>query len=259
MSRVFVVDVVKAHLFLVSLFGLMIPSSASAHDVAVTGLVQNSKPKYVLDNNHVRGLCGDIYAELAKRLKKKGVKMVVQSHTTPIKRILATLLDNETGIYCGASKSAKRAKIYPYSETPLYYVSNIVLAHKDNPTNPASFKELKESNALVGGFHGAGSTNFLKKSEVVRINDGFKSLDKGMKSLAAGELDYFFYHDLGLFYYLTQHKTDLRAVPTKFRSYPHWMIFSPKMPEKIRTMINIELKLMVEAGVIENLWGAYKP
>ena len=238
------------------LFWLVFMGTGQASQVSA--IAQNSSPKYILENGHVSGLCGDIYKELSARLALKNISLVPPKHLTPIKRILDILLSRENAIYCGASRSEARAKIYGYSRMPLYRVSNILITQKNNPVDPQKLSELHDQNSLVGTFFGTGSATYLKSVRNLRINDGFKTLERGIQSLKIGTIDYFFYHDLGLLYQLKSAAHGLRAVPTKFRAYDHWMLYSPLMEPTLRRQIDDALAEMIFDGVIEAIWDKYR-
>ncbi len=230
-----------------------------AGDSKILALVQQSSPKYFLNAGEKRGLCGDIYKHLFERLSSSDIHLKISNHFTPIKRILEALDVEATGIFCGASRTKEREERFTYSSLPLYQVSNILVTHRDNHEIPNSIDALMQSKATVGTYFGTGSSEFLKKTGVVRVNDKYKSVEKGLQSVAAGEVDYFFYHDLGLLYSLSILDLPLHAVPTIFRSYPHWMIFSKTMPAPLQKMIDAELTDMIQTGVIEKIWNKYKP
>ncbi|MCG8490178.1 MAG: transporter substrate-binding domain-containing protein, partial [Sneathiellales bacterium] len=162
-------------------------------------------------------------------------------------------------IYCGASRDPEREKIYQYSSQPLYMVSNILVTHRENTENPETVQELINAKVRIGTYFGTGSAKFLKSTGVLRVNERYTSLEKGMQSVASREIDYFFYHDLGLLYFLSRSSFELRAVPTAFRSYAHWMIMSPDMPEEISQKLDDAVSKLVKEGVVAQIRKGYEP
>jgi len=225
----------------------------------VNALVQDSSPKYVQTSSGVDGICGEFYQKLGRELKRHGIEVVIDNHHTPIKRILNTIKTTSNSIFCGASRDPEREKIYQYSSSPLYMVSNILVTHRDNKVNPASVEELINSKATIGTYFGTGSAKFLKSTGIKRINERYPSLEKGLQSVAAGEIEYFFYHDLGLLYFLSKSSLELRAVPTAFRSYAHWMIMSSDMPAEISTKLDEAVTQLVKEGAIAQIRKGYEP
>ncbi len=241
-----------------SLFKLVFPASA-ADRAEVIALVQKSAPKYFLADPANKGLCGDIYEELKKRLSGQNIDLKINQHFTPIKRILETLKTGTNTLFCGASRDPEREKVFLFSSEPLYEVSNILVTHRQNSENPSSIEDLINSDATVGTYFGTGSSEFLKKAGVERINERFQSVAKGLQSVASGEIDYFFYHDLGLLYSLSRSNLSLRPVPTKFRSYNHWMMYSGKMAPDLQKKVDLEVSRMINEGVIEGIRKRYEP
>ncbi|MEP3246876.1 MAG: transporter substrate-binding domain-containing protein [Sneathiella sp.] len=227
--------------------------------VELIALIQKSAPKYLLEAGQKNGICGDFYSRLAPRLAFHQINLRINTHYTPIKRILATLKEGNNAVYCGASRDEERERIYSFSREPLYKVSNILVTSKNNRHNPSSLKALKQSGASVGTYFGTGSSHFLKKAGIRRLHERFDSVEDGLRSVAAGEIDYFFYHDLGLLYSLSNSVLALRPVPTLFRSYEHWMIYSAKMPASVQKIVDEEVSKMVKAGIISDIRKQYEP
>lgn len=234
-------------------------ASGTSGNIVVNALVQNSSPKYVQGTSGVEGICGEFYLQLGKELEAQGIEVVIDDHYTPIKRILKTLRTTSNSIYCGASRDPEREKIYQYSSLPLYMVSNILVTHQKNRKNPDTVQELIRSKARIGTYFGTGSAKFLKSTGVQRVNERYATLEKGLQSVASGEIDYFFYHDLGLLYFLSQTSLELRAVPTAFRSYAHWMIMSPDMPEEIFRKLDATVSKLIKNGTMTQIRKGYEP
>lgn len=257
--------VIKAVVFLVFVYAQLVNFAKPvvafhefSNDGNVVAFTQNSGPKYLINENTITGICGDIYAQLQRRLKAKNIELVVSNHLLPIRRILDSLIVRDAGIFCGASRDTDREKLFKYSAKPLYTITNVLITSAKNTYDPISLKDLRQSNASVGTYFGTGSSKYLKAMGVKRINGKFKSLEKGLKSVAAREIDYFFYHNLGLEYSLSKTPLALRMVPTIFRTYSHWMIYSKNMPEEIQKTLDDELTKMVDEGVVENIRKKYQ-
>ncbi len=240
-----------------SLFNMVFPAFAGDR-AEVIALVQKSAPKYFLEDPFNKGLCGDIYEQLKERLSGQNIDLKISRHFTPIKRILETLKTGTNALFCGGSRDAEREKSFLFSSKPLYEVSNILVTHRQNSENPTSIEDLINSDATVGTYFGTGSSEFLKRAGVDRVNERFQSVVKGLQSVASGEVDYFFYHDLGLLYSLSRSNLALRPVPTKFRSYYHWMMYSGKMAPDLQKKVDLEVSRMINEGVIAGIRKRYE-
>jgi len=138
--------------------------------------VQNSEPKYLLQDGTVSGLCGEIYQALKRELAGSNIQVEIPAHTKPIKRILTDLKSGKSDLFCGAGRNAKREAEYIYSIRPVYDVSNIMVTHKDHDFNPTSFADIRERGFEVGAFLGTTSAEFLKMQSGLLVNDNFTDL-----------------------------------------------------------------------------------
>ena len=220
-------------------------------------VAQNVEPKYIPRGGAVSGLCGDIYKRLSERLAYRNIIARVEKTRFPIKRILSMLEAGTADGYCGAGRNAVREEKFVYIKTPAYDVSNMIITHKDNPVDPASFNDLSQHKSLIGAYYGASSARYLKKQPDLNINDQFITLAEAISSLEKKYIDYFFYHDLALKHLLREPQRALRLVPTKFRTYQHWMILSKHTPKKYVDAVSEELKTMQEEGELESITKRY--
>jgi hypothetical protein len=113
------------------------PDIAHASVYTLKVSYQNSEPKYFLDADE-KGLCGDMYQRLGERLKKHDISIELPNQLTPIKRILANLERGHSHIFCGAGRNKDREARFIYSTTPVYHVSNVVVAKLSDLYDPKS-------------------------------------------------------------------------------------------------------------------------
>ncbi|MEH6403798.1 MAG: transporter substrate-binding domain-containing protein [Sneathiella sp.] len=250
----FVVTIVQMVLFA----QLSAANHIATAEVDIVAFTQNSAPKYLDGLGKDYGVCGDIYVLLKKRLLNKNIDFAVSGHLLPIRRILKTLEASSSGIFCGASRDLNSEKLYTYSAKPIYSVLNVLVTSTANKYDPISLEDLTLSNASVGTHFGTSSAEYLKAMGVSRINGKFKSVKLGLKSVAANEIDYFFYHDLGLDYFLSQNTLSLRKVPTIFRSDSHWMIYSKDMSEELQRTVDAELTNLINEGLVNKIRKKYQ-
>ncbi|MBT4890484.1 MAG: transporter substrate-binding domain-containing protein, partial [Rhodospirillales bacterium] len=240
------------------MLALLAPTHAFATSHVLIVLNQDSQPKYFLNDPKQRGLCGDIYAELKSRLANKGITLSIQSTYTPIKRIMQKLKTGSAQAYCGAGRNAEREKKYYFSNVPLYSVSNVLIARSYKKTGPTSFEEMESSQSKMGTYFGTSTDRFLKNRGNINIVKSFYTLNKAFTALDQKKIDYFYYHDLALNYYLRNSTQKLRVLPTKFRTYNHWMIYSKSMHKHARDLMDKELTDMVQSGLIEQFHRKYR-
>ncbi|MDX1736770.1 MAG: transporter substrate-binding domain-containing protein [Alphaproteobacteria bacterium] len=221
---------VKTCCWFSAVFGPLFLSNGPAWAQDVRATIQNSKPKYLLSQDSVSGLCGEIYTELQKELSKIGINFLIPNIEMPIKRILRDLEEGNADLFCGAGRNEKREEKFIYSIRPVYAVSNVLVSHRDDNLYPKSFDDLRSLDFEIGAFYGTTSSQFLKMQSGIRVNDSFTSLDEALERIGNKQrLRLFYYHDLGLVYLVNTSGLPLRVIPTRFRTVPQWMLYSRKM------------------------------
>ena len=217
-------------------------------------LKQNSKPKYFVDNS---GLCGEIYQRLVTKLGERGVDATVDSDLYPIKRILRKLELGQAHVFCGAGRNAKREAVYVYSALPVYEVANVIAAHDEEAFAPDGFPALISEGSLVGALFGTSSSTWLMSHEGVRVNDNFHSVEEGLEALASKRIQFFYYHDLGLNYLTENLNLPLKVVPTRFRSTPQWLLYSPHTPTKLIQEMDDAIAELTASGELQQIQKRY--
>ncbi len=225
----------------------------------ITFLQQNSQPKYLVTASGIGGLCGEIYLSLQKKLQKQNVISSVYSHPLPIKRIFSLVETSPGHVFCGATWTKARSHRFRYSKIPLYKVSNVLIARKDDLFNPLGFDDLIAAGDAVGALYGISSTRFLRQNIGSLVNDSFNDLEAAIKliGMPPHRLRYLFYHDLGLNYLVKHSPYSLRVIPTKFRSFEQWFIYNPETPKYIVDIMETELTKMRESGELQLILDKY--
>lgn len=230
--------------------------SAYTH-AEIVFLKQNSEPKYFAKERNTKGLCDLIYAEMSKRLEGQGASVTVNPKLYPIKRILAMLSIGHGHVYCGAGRNKKREELYHYSQYPVYQPSNVLLMHQDDQNVLKELNDLENTELIVGAFFGASSTTYLRAFEGIRVVDHFRELNDGLKAVADKNIHYFFYHNLGLVYLLEQSDLPIKLMPTKFRTYDHWLIYSKLLSSAEVKLLDKVLKSMMDDGTLDSYRRLY--
>lgn len=234
-------------------------TSVSAWAQPVTFLVQDSQPKYFLNDPQQKGLCGDIYQALKAKLAERQVVSDVQQHYLPIKRILA-MVEQEAGhVFCGSGRNEAREKRFTFAKVPVYHVSNVLAAHASDKFEPQSFNDVIKNGNAVGALFGTSSARYLKQQIPGLVNDSFKDLHTPLKLIATPpyRLRYFYYHDLGLNYLVKSTGLSLKVVPTKFRTVPQWLIYSNHTDQATAEAIESSLQEMTQTGELGKIVGQY--
>lgn len=220
--------------------------------------VQNSEPKYLLEGQRISGLCGEIYSALAKQLSQKKIVTSLPSKASPIREILSDLKAGRSDAFCGAGRNDKREKEYVYSVRPVYDVSNVIVARQNDLFEPKSFGDLRKTKVEVSTFLGTTSAEYLKMQSGIRVNDSFTDVKDALASIAQHErYRFFFYHDLGLVYLVRESRLPLRVLPTKFRVYSHWMLYSRKTNPYIIEAIEDALLQIEISGELKRIQRRY--
>ena len=237
---------------------LLLGAGATRADDKLVFVAQNSQPKYFIGNPAQKGLCGDIYARLKERLAARGVGVVLPDTYLPIKRVLKRVETGEADAFCGAGRNADREKRFHYSTDPVYGVSNILVTWADNQHAPGSYGEIVDKGIRIGALFGTSGARHLRENIGHLIDDRYYTVDEALKKVADRKLDFFYYHNLGLHYQVRTSKLPIKALPTKFRTVPQWMIFSHKTSKNLQKMLDNELSAMARDGVLREIWSNYK-
>ncbi len=220
-------------------------------------LRQNSEPKYFPHDSQRLGLCDQVYARMKQHLEQAGLSVVIDPELYPIKRILAMMSSGKGHVFCGAGRNAERERKYGYSTKPVYDVSNVVIAHRDEDFVPKSLEQLAGEEIVVGAYFGTSSAAFLKKQAGVRVLDNIKTLDQGMQFVANGRISYFYYHDLGLAYLVNESDLPIKLLPTRFRTVPQWLLYSPHLDAPDKKRIDDTLTTLYESAELEQINSAF--
>jgi ABC-type amino acid transport substrate-binding protein len=237
-------------------FGLIITYlSFASHAVTLTAEVQNSPPKYVQEEAGINGICPDIYALLKYELKDDGIDFIFNSKAAPFKRILANLKSKKSDIFCGAVRNEDRAKIYGFSNEPLYHVKYRLLGHANQPDNAhiTSYDDLASKSVIA--ISGTWSSKTLKKHEKVNLFETSRPPSDVLNMLCQGRGDYFFYQDLALRWVNKNYQgnCDFVVQPHAFRESAHWMIYSKGVSEDVRNKVNSALTALHNSNKIKGI------
>lgn len=237
-------------------------SSTQALDTqaeTLTFLVQNSQPKYFLHQGNKLGLCGEIYFQLSKKLKQRGVDSTVSPHYIPIKRIFSMVETGPSYAFCGSSRTTAREKRFDFIDTPLYLISYALLGHKDEQVHPANFDELKATGGTVGALFGTQSAQNLKKKLGHQVNDSFQEFDTPLRMMSTPpyRLRYFYYHDLGLNYMAKETGLPLKVLNSRFKTRAQFLIHSKNLkPEIVRALVDT-MEEMEKSGELDKIVQKY--
>ncbi|RDE24951.1 hypothetical protein DV711_05065 [Motiliproteus coralliicola] len=233
------------------LLSLSATANAEGDASVLLALKQDSQPKYFLNAPHHQGLCDRIYAELQKRLRQEGIQLQVQKPFIPIKRLLKQIEHGAADLFCGAGRNAEREAKFYYLSTPVYEVSNVVLAHRDEPLMPQTFADLATIDHAVAIIDGTSSGRFLQR-QGVEPGALFNEINRAIKAVAENpRVRFFYYHDLGLNYALVSHKNlPIQVVPSRFRTVPQWILVSRQTPEPLRQAMESTLAGMQADGTL---------
>lgn len=225
----------------------------------LTFLVQNSQPKYFLDQGEKLGLCGEIYFQLSKKLNKHGINSSVLPQYIPIKRIFSMVESGPGYVFCGSSRTDAREKRFDFIDTPLYLISYVLLAHKEERVSPATFEELKASGGTVGVLFGTRSAQSLKEKLGNQVNDSFQEFDTPLRmmSTAPYRLRYFYYHDLGLNYMAKESGLPLKVLNNRFKTRAQWLIHSKDLKPEAVAALSLIMKEMEKSGELDAIVQKY--
>jgi len=233
-------------------------SSAKEPHVLHVGF-QDTQPKYILENGAFSGVCPEIYSVLESRLKGK-IRIAFPDEYTPRRRILHYLERGTLDLDCGAGFNQRRAARFTFSSVPLYEVSHRLVIREGFINPPESFAELAARQTSIGVLPGTAVTRHLQNQ--IGGGEGLvpvQSPEEGLRLVALGRLEGFYYHSLGLNYYLVtdQSNEELVTADHRFHVYEHWMMYSPHLTPEIIAMIDEALLAMKSDGTIAGILSAH--
>ena len=233
--------------------------SLSTKAETLTFLVQNSQPKYFLDQGEKLGLCGEIYFQLSKKLQQYDIDSTVLPHYMPLRRIFSMVEAGPSYVFCGSSRTAAREKRFGFINIPLYLISYVLLAHKDEEVDPASFAELKATEGIIGTLFGTRSAQGLKDQLGQQVNDSFQELDTPLRMMSAPpyRLRYFYYHDLGLNYLAKESGLPLKVLSNRFKTHHQWLIHSKDLKSETIEALSTIMAEMETSGELDKIVKKY--
>lgn len=219
---------------------------------------QDTQPKYIKNSNKsFSGICVELMNLISK---DTGIKFVYPADFVPTKRIASDLESGETDIHFGLKKTEERKKTMIFSE-PMYTVSYVVLARKDDTLKINSLDELKKfkkEDTILSVF-GTGSTDFLKNSENLTIDAGGTDVETNIKKLATGRGRVFVSYDLALYYELKRNsdKDKVKVVGKGFEPYEQYVVFSKKADPKLIEKVSNSIKKLKANGEWQKIVDKY--
>lgn len=199
-------------------------------------LKQDSEPKFMPNGS---GLCDQVYRLLANELAKSNINTRIDSNFYPLKRVLKKLEFGEGDVFCGAGDNPQRRKKYVFSALPVYLVSNVIMSHIEEKTDPGSLENIAQKELVIGALYGSNSSKWLMSQTGVKVSDNHHSLDKVSALIASQKaLKYFYYHDLGMNYYVKKNALPLKLWPTKYLTVPQWLLINANVSSELIDAIN---------------------
>ncbi|TWI92556.1 extracellular solute-binding protein (family 3) [Roseibium hamelinense] len=174
--------------------------------------------------------------------------------------MLVNLDQGTSDLDCGAAKNASREQRFIFSSQPLYSVFHVVGVRASEAPPAQSFEDLSKHGSPIVALRGAGVTRFLERKMAGNEKPILvQTPDEALHLVAEGRVKAFYYHSLGLNYYLDQEWKDkgLIVAPAKFHSYDHWVMFSRHLPEDVVVMLDAAISHLVETGAVEKILKRY--
>lgn len=214
------------------------------------------------DSSHeMVGLCDLVYKEIEKEFKteieqdKFEVKIIKTFF--PIKRILKMIDEDRTHIFCGASKTLEREINYKFSDKAVYRVSNAMITHRDQKFVPQKIEDLVGKKFHIGAYYATASSQFLKNVQGLTVDDNYTSVELAFKMIESHNIDYFFYHDLGLKYLVRKTTYPIRLIMLPERSVEQFIMMNKNIPQKVADKINQIIEKLYQSKKINEIQAKY--
>ena len=161
----------------------------------------------------------------------------------------------------GYAHEPERAERFLYSQTPLYQVNHVLAVRKDDPVQITSFEELAalgEQGKVLTVFGGATAT-YLKQQPGVLIDDYGKTPTIALQRLLKGRGRFFYYYDYSMRYTIKQNNLQDRVtiLPHSFQTYPHYIIYSRRLPQEIIKEIESIVSDLAARGEFDRIYQMY--
>ena len=252
--------VVQQFLYMLAIAAVFLSSAvpALADPAELTTAFQESFPKYYAvktdDGTEIQGLCIDILHGIEKIT---GFKIHASNDFIPFKRLQSQLASGQIDLFIGMAKNEVRLRKYIFLKTPLYEVKHIIVARRNDPVTITNFDDIRSlapDNIILTNYSTA-TERLLKAQKGLRVDSEARSITANLKKLLYGRGRFLCFHDLGLMSTIEHegYSDKIRIFPVIFKSYYHYIAFSPNTPDNVVQQINLAVQQMKTSGELEEI------
>ena len=237
--------------------------SAEEQVITLHTEAQDTAPKWILDTRgetpKIVGLCADILRMVEQESERLQFRW--EHKFVPIRRTMKHLASGKIDLAVGYSYTPQRAEQYLISQTSLYEINHVLVVREDDPVQVASFEELAslDKQGKVLTLFGGGTADYLKQHSGLVIDDYAKSPEILLERLLKGRGRFVYYYDYSLIYTIARESLQdcFRILPHSFKTYSHYIVYSPHLSREIINEIERILKDLKARGELARIYRKY--
>lgn len=226
--------------------------------------LQDVPPKYVINND---GTISGLSYEIMKLVEKKsGYRFTFDNMLIPLARVMYDIGESSIDVEFGVQRTPEREKKMIFGPS-LYQVKIIGVVRADDNVDFRSISDLARlgPNGMILTQNGTGVAATLKAIKGLNIDDGSRSAEASLDKLAAKRGRVVIYHDLTLYFFLSQPKYagKFKIIDIDYEGNlnlsdsHHFVVYSKKLSHRIVNDINRVIAVIEKSGELKKLTDKY--
>lgn len=244
---------------LIAVASLLLSSLLAAETLRTAA--QDSSPKFIRNPG---GASTGISIEIMQEISRldPGIRFSGGNDFLPLKRIEKMLENGEIDVFFGFIRSTEREKQYVFIDPPLYFVSDVLVARRDDPIDIRHLEELKAlgDKGVVLIAKGVSQGDQLKKMDI-QIDDGGRSLETNLQKLVNGRGRFAFQSEIEMKTAIRigpqAFRDQLRILPARFNTGGRYIAFSRKVPPATISRVQAALDRLEDNGTLSRIYAKY--
>lgn len=222
---------------------------------------QDSPPKFI---RHPGAAASGISIEIMQEISKldPDIRFSGEGNFLPLKRIENMLETGELDVFFGFIRSPEREKQYAFVDPPLYQVSDVLVARRNDSIDIRQLEELKAlgDDGIVLIAKGVSQGDQLKSMNI-QIDDGGRTLSTNLQKLISGRGRFAFQSEIEIRQALRDgpaaFRSELRILPTRFNTGGRYVAFSRKVPPATIARLRAALNKLEANGTLDRIYTHY--
>jgi len=243
----------KIFIFLVFLISAL-------HSIELKTNYQDGYPKYFInEQGELDGICVDILKLIEKKAPQ--IKFSAPKDLVAFKRIKSDLQHGKIDIFLGMTRTKDRESKFVYLDPPLYEVNHVIAVRADDKVDIKNFEDIRKlgANGVILTNQGTSTQRYLKKQTGLHIDSEALNLSSNLKKLLFNRGRFLYFHDLGMVSTIKKEglTKKVRIVPSTFKKYSHYLVFSKTTPKHIVEKVESILNEISQNGELKKIVDKY--